>query len=99
MTDQSKPGAIGSNDQLGLLPDRAGQPDVLTMAGCHGDDEAGHWYSPAAVRQMQAAERVRVKNLAQLAVSYAKDADWSRVKAVLGLIDGPNALSGDSFAP
>ena len=38
-----------------------------------------------------AMERERVSELAQLAVSYAKDADWSRVTAVLGLIDRQGA--------
>lgn len=40
-----------------------------------------------------AAERERCKNLADLAVSYAKDADWSRVDAVLGLLQRPNVAN------
>lgn len=51
--------AFGSTAELGLAPNRDGQPDFLTMAGCHGDYEARHWYSPAAVRKMLAAERER----------------------------------------
>lgn len=42
---------------LGLLPEREGQPRIYTATG--PVPEAGHWYSPAAVRELQAAERER----------------------------------------
>ena len=41
-------------DKSNLLPERAGQADVMTVAGgsslMEADPDAGHWYSPAAVR-------------------------------------------------
>ena len=41
-------------DKSNLLPERTGQADVMTVAGIGSlmepDPDAGHWYSPAAVR-------------------------------------------------
>ena len=42
---------------LGLAPEREGQPRTYTATG--PVPEAGHWYSPAAVREMLAEERER----------------------------------------
>lgn len=50
---------VRSSDRLGLLPEREGQPRTLTMA-LPWEYERGHWYSPAAVREMLAAERQRL---------------------------------------
>ena len=41
-------------EELDLLPEHAGQADVMTVAGVGSlmepDLDAGHWYSPTAVR-------------------------------------------------
>ena len=39
--------------------------------------------------KVRAAERKRSHDLAQLALCYARDADWSRADAVAGLIERP----------
>jgi hypothetical protein len=44
---------------LGLAPERAGQPRMMTIIDGAQEDETGHWYSPAAVREMLTAERER----------------------------------------
>lgn len=57
------PLALGSSEGLGLTPDRAGQPRLMTIIDGAQDDETGHWYSPAAVREMLAEERERCARL------------------------------------
>lgn len=61
MTTESTPGALGSNDQLGLAPERAGQPRMMTIIDGEQEDETGHWYSPAAVREMLDAETANLR--------------------------------------
>ena len=43
-------------DKSNLLPERAGQADVMTVAGVGSlmepEPDAGHWYSPTAVRRI-----------------------------------------------
>lgn len=57
--------------QAELLPEREGQPDVLTMAQPH-EVESGHWYSPAAVREkINAAVAAERERCAKLADEYA----------------------------
>lgn len=56
MGQSDTPNEVRSSDRLGLLPEREGQPRTLTMA-LPWEYERGHWYSPAAVREMLAAER------------------------------------------
>ena len=46
------------SDHLDLAPERAGQPRMMTVSSPLELDH-GHWYSPAAVREMLAAERER----------------------------------------
>ena len=53
---------------MALLPTRRQQARVMTLAGSwSGTKERGHWYSPAAVRDMLAAARrpqsLRIKEL------------------------------------
>lgn len=46
------------NDLLGpLLPERDGQARTMTVTSEDDELAMGHWYSPAAVREMLAAER------------------------------------------
>ena len=65
MTTEATPGALGSNDQLGLAPGRAGQPRMMTIIDGAQEDETGHWYSPDAVRELLAADRAKWRELAQ----------------------------------
>ena len=61
-TDQAaQPLGAGSSEGLGLAPERAGQPRFYTATG--PVPEAGHWYSPAAVRELLAEDRERQKPL------------------------------------
>jgi hypothetical protein len=46
-----------SNDMLCLAQERSGQPLMMTIIDGEREEETGHWYSPAAVREMLAAER------------------------------------------
>lgn len=55
-------GKSALSEGLGLAPERAGQPRMMTISG---GKEAGHWYSPAAVRELLAAERERLLTLAR----------------------------------
>ena len=60
MTDKHCPPlGVVSSDRLGLAPERAGQPRMMTIIDGAQEDATGHWYSPAAVREMLAAERER----------------------------------------
>jgi hypothetical protein len=55
-------GLLGSASSEGLgplAPERAGQPRLMTVTPEQADNMHGHWYSPAAVREMLAAERER----------------------------------------
>lgn len=57
MPEQNPPVEVASNEGLGLAPERAGQPRMMIIIDGAQEDETGHWYSPAAVREMLAAER------------------------------------------
>ncbi len=58
MTNELNPREVGSNDELGLLPEREGQADSMSLCGPgFDDDERGYWYSPRRVRELLAAER------------------------------------------
>ena len=68
-------------DDLNLLPEHAGQADVMTMAGSGSliepDPDAGHWYSPAAVRViLQAAIAAEREACAKHAENQHPD-DWA----------------------
>jgi hypothetical protein len=67
------PLALGSSEGLGLTPDRAGQPRLMTIIDGAQDDETGHWYSPAAVREMLAEERERCASLCRGAIHAAAE--------------------------
>jgi hypothetical protein len=54
----------GLSEGLGLAPEREGQPRFYTAVG--PVPEEGHWYSPAAVRELLAAERERRVKLPRL---------------------------------
>jgi hypothetical protein len=81
MTDEATPREVGSHAGLGPLP-------AYVYGRECGENEkvwtetAMRMYARAAV----AEERKRCQNLAGLAMCYAKDADWPRVDAVLGLL-------------
>jgi hypothetical protein len=61
-----------------LLPERKGQPAVFTHADSFFPTQ--HWYSPAAVRELLAAERER-SNAFRLALQEIVDKD--RIELVL----------------
>ena len=56
-TETGQPLAVLSSEELGLAPERTGQPRMMTIIDGERDEETGHWYSPAAVRELLAAER------------------------------------------
>lgn len=67
------------SEGLGLSPEREGQPPTLTITG--PVLEAGHWYSPAEVRALLAAERERWRAAALLAFdALALDAGPEQVQ-------------------
>ena len=57
MAQTDPPAKVASNDQLGLAPEREGQPRTMVVIDGEREEETGHWYSPAAVREMLAADR------------------------------------------
>lgn len=59
------PLALSLGEGLGLAPERAGQPRMMTVIEGERDEETGHWYSPAAVREMLAAERERCAKIVE----------------------------------
>lgn len=59
MTTESAGQGPALSEGLGLAPDRAGQPRMMTIIDGAQEDETGHWYSPTAVRDLLAAERER----------------------------------------
>lgn len=74
---------------LGLVPERVGQPRMMTIIdGAHAD-EAGHWYSPAAVRDMLSEERKQT-------CASVKAAD-SEARVALALVAGLD-LQGAIYA-
>lgn len=98
----SEPLRVPLSEKLGLAPERDGQPRLMTIIG-GANDETGHWYSPAAVREMLTTERNRWADLCGnlAAISWAewderadpidrgKALALERVAALL--TEGPNA--------
>lgn len=66
------PGNAPLSDHLGLAPEREGQPRMMTISDATSLDD-GHWYSPAAVREMLAAERERRARLLDASAVYWQD--------------------------
>jgi|694.fasta_scaffold70290_8 hypothetical protein len=89
---------IGSHAGLGLAPERAGQPRFYTATG--PVPAAGHWYSPAAVRELLAAERERWQRIAANAqamttgcvdkLDYFEVPSHLMAALALALDEGPN---------
>lgn len=61
MNDDATPAKVRLTDGLGLAPERAGQPRMMTIIDGAQEDETGHWYSPAAVREMLDAEAANLR--------------------------------------
>ena len=70
-TPATEPLALRLSEGLGLAPERAGQPRLMTVTPEQADNMHGHWYSPAAVREMLAAERERWQSMLLSAVAEA----------------------------
>lgn len=76
MTAEKQPAEVGPVERpLGLEPEREGQPRMYTATG--PVPEAGHWYSPAAVRELLAAERERCARLCEDIACTAENWDPS----------------------
>lgn len=93
MTTDATPAALRLIDKLGLLPERDGQPRVYTATG--PVPEAGHWYSPTAVREMLAAERDRMN---RHAVTLAETARLVEQERCAKLCRRLRSLDGDFLA-
>lgn len=96
-TDQAaSPLGSASSEGLGLAPERAGQPRMMTIIDGAQEDETGHWYSPAAVREMLAEERERCAKLRTVAEQVLRDMEAQDVlpewQTLLG--DALNAYVG-----
>ena len=72
MTTEAAGQGPALSEGLGPLADqREGQAHTMLIT-CSRDEfghDAGHWYSPAAVRAMLAAERERCANVCEVLVS------------------------------
>jgi hypothetical protein len=73
MEDKATAGTGPVDLVLGLTPERAGQPRMMTIIDGAQEDETGHWYSPAAVREMLTAERERFASLCRGAIHAAAE--------------------------
>ena len=80
-----------------IAKQRKGQPDVMVV-GDDGDKRArGHWYSPAAVAEMIAAEREACAKLceAEATEAFGEGADeWGRAACTCAALIRPETIRG-----
>lgn len=96
MEQDSQPLNVGSMDGLGLLPERALQARTMTLsAGPRVTPfEAGHWYSPTAVRELLEPElNSRGMFVARLRRLQSDGVNALTVDSVLALLDDCDMLA------